>query len=244
MKKIRRQFGAEFADALAQSPTLMKDLAEIRAAAVKIRKLSGRCQAYSNSRKMTISIAAECDLSYKLISLAHEKVHVLVSPTANPVPGKTSRRAFIDLCLEAETDAIEHEVQVTAELLAYGLKVDEHSLSWLRRYKRGGRAAIRKAIETSFTSNTGERYPEYYGGWYDEVVKPKERLPLTDAGEEGRRLIATCCGCPHRTAADCGPVARLGRDFCPRFRFSSCETPVRLNLPVVDRGNKQEGSQS
>ncbi len=244
MKKIRRQFGDEFADALAQSPTLMNDLAEIRAAGIKIRKLSGRCQAYSNSGKMTISIAARCSLSYKLISLAHEKVHVLVSPTNNPVPGKTGRQAFIDMCLEAETDAIEHETFVAGELLAAGLEVDEHSLSWLRRYKRGGRAAIRKAIETSYTSNTGERYPEYYGGWYDEVVKPKDRLPLSDKGERSVGSGRPCCGHSHIDGLDASPVARLGKDFCPRFRFVTCEIPVRLNLPEVDPSNMQEGSES
>lgn len=244
MKKIRRQFGDEFADALAQSPTLMNDLAEIRAAGVKIRKLSGRCQAYSNSGKLTISIAAQCSLSYKLISLAHEKVHVLVSPTSNPVPGKTGRQAFINMCLEAETDAIEHEVVVTGELVAAGLEVDEHSLSWLRRYKRGGRSAVRKAIEISYTSNTGESYPDYYGGWYDEVVKPRDRLPLSDTSEHGAGSARPCCGRSRIDGPDAGPVARLGKDFCPRFRFLTCETPVRLNLPEVDPGNMQEGSES
>lgn len=183
MKAFRRQFGPAFADALSKCPTLVADLAEIRAKGVKIRKVGGHCQAYSMLTRMTIYIGSKCKLSYALIALAHEKVHLLVSPTPNPTPGVSSRQAFIKMCLEAETDSIVHEVQVVQELLDAGVKVDAHSMKWYRRFKKGGRAAIREAMNEAITSNTGEKYPDYYGGWYDEVVKPKDRLPF-------RQLIA------------------------------------------------------
>src|SRR4051812_3265671 len=120
MQRIKKQFGKSFADAIAKCPTLLADLQQIRANGVKIRKIGGHCQAYSMTPKKTIYIGSKCPLSYQLISLAHEKVHVLVSPTPNPVPGRTSRKAFIDMCLNAETDCIEHEVIVVGELLAAG----------------------------------------------------------------------------------------------------------------------------
>jgi type VI secretion system secreted protein VgrG len=228
MELIKRQFGAKFADALLKSPTLVADLAEIRAAGVRIRKLSGRCQAYSNRDKRAIYISGRCNLSYKLISLAHEKVHVLVSPTPDPKAGVTGRRDFIEMCLNAETDAIEHEVKVASELLAAGIAVDAHSLKWLRRYKRGGRAAIRKALENSYTSNTGELYPEYYGGWYDEVLKPNQRLPLRH--EDGHAVRISGC-CPSGIAAD---------NPCPRFQPRVCEDLIQINLPPVDEITDEE----
>lgn len=185
MKAFRKQFGREFADALGKSPTLVADLSEIRAGGVKIRKVGGHCQAYSMLTRMTIYIGSKCKLSYALIALAHEKVHLLVSQTPNPTPRVSSRQAFIEMCLEAETDAIVHEVQVVQELLDASIKVDTHSMKWYRRFKKGGRAAIREAMNEAITSNTGEKYPEYYGGWYDEVVKPKDRVPFRQLVEAG-----------------------------------------------------------
>ncbi|GEM_PF-417216 len=237
MDQIKRQFGAAFAEALAQCPTLVADLREIRQNGVRIRKLSGHCQAYSNRDRKTIYIGSRCSLSYKLISLAHEKVHVLVSPTPNPIPGKTGRQAFIDMCLNAETDAIVHEVQVTGELVRAGIPVDKHSLTWYRRFKRGGRAAVRKAIEGAYTSNTGEKYPDYYGLWYDEVVKPKDRLPFHQLFASGRGTIGGFQ--PPRLSLNPTKQPGAGHDPCPRF-LCRCEPLVRLNLPTFDAGESKE----
>lgn len=178
MRLIRRQFGDQFADALAKSPTLVKDLELLRAAGVKIRKVGGHCQAYSMFQKKLIYLGSTCNVSYQLIALGHEKVHVLDSITPNPTPRVTGRKEFIGMCLEAETDAIVHEVVIAEELLAAGFTVDDHSMKWVRRFRKGGRKAIRKAMDTAIASNTGEKYPEYYGGWYDETLKPKDRLPV------------------------------------------------------------------
>lgn len=236
MNKLRRQFGESFIEALSKCPTLVADLAEIRANGVKIRKLGGHCQAYSNRGKKTIYIGARCKLSYKLISLAHEKVHVLVSPTPDPVPGKTSRQAFINMCLEAETDCIEHEVKVVAELLAARITVDDHSMGWYRRYQKGGRQAIREAMENAHASTTGEKYPEYYGGWYDEAVRPKDRLPFHSL--VGDTLPRVTTGGAASLAPDLWrkPLFNSGDDICPRFRALDCEPPIRLDIPVIDTG--------
>lgn len=181
MEKLRKQFGRKFADTLAQCPTLVADVAELRKHGVKIRKVTGEgkhCQAYSMRNRMTIYLGTHCSIAQKLIALAHEKVHVIVKPTPDPIPREMGRAEFIEFNLNAETDCIVHEVKVTRELVKLGLEVDAHSLSWLRRYRRGGRPAILKAMRKAVTSNTGELYPDYYGGWYDEAVKPKHRLPF------------------------------------------------------------------
>ena len=120
------------------------------------------------------------------------------------------------------------EVQVVAELIAAGYSVDSHSMKWYRRRKRGGRAAIRKAIEEAVTSNTGEKYPEYYGGWYDEVVKPKDRLPFHQLFGSGRVLH------PPRLPAE--PERAIDRDPCPRFCAACDETPVRLTIDIPTSG--------
>jgi hypothetical protein len=190
--------------ALSQCPTLVQDVADLRAAGVRIRRVGGHCQAYSMRKRMTIYIGSKCKLSYQLISLGHEKIHVLVSPTDDPVPGVTGRQAFIDSCLESETDSIVHEVIIVGELLAAGYPVDDHSMKWYRRFQKGGRAAVRKAIAEAFTSNTGERYPEYYGGWYDEAIKPKDRLPVRGSARvQARAVDVRRDPCAHFHAQQC-----------------------------------------
>jgi len=237
MQRIRRQFGAAFAGALAKCPTLVADLKALRQHGVKIRKVGGHCQAYSNYFTKSIYIGAKCNLTYQLVALGHEKVHVLDSPTPNPLPGKTGRREFIDFCLNAETDAIVHEVQIVSELLAAGYKVDSHSMSWYRRFKRGGRVAIRKAIEEAVTSNTGDKYPEYYGDWYDETVKPKDRLPFHRL--HGGFAMATTPGLPLALPAlprrRGNKTAAGGRYLCPRFS-PTCQQPEEVSIRLPQAG--------
>lgn len=231
MEKLRKQFGRKFADTLAKCPTLVADLDELRQHGVKIRKVSGEgkhCQAYSMRKRMTIYLGTHCSVAQKLIALAHEKVHMIVKPTPDPIPRTMGRQEFIEFNLNAETDCIVHEVKVTAELVKLGLKVDDHSLSWLRRYKRGGRPAILKAMRKAVTSNTGELYPEYYGGWYDEAVKPKHRLPLHEfshhakdgqAGAQGKGSIDAIPDAAELITRALGRTrtSASGRRLCLRF---------------------------
>jgi len=164
-------------EALQKSPTLIDDIERIREAGVRIRLVDGPCRAYYDRKKRTIYIGRWCPRNYKLISIAHEFVHALVKPTVDPVPGKTGRQEFIDRCIEEETEAIVHEIEIVKELIKAGIPVDPKELEWLKRYRRGGRTAIRKALQKTITSTTGEDYPEYYGSWYDEIVPVSLRLP-------------------------------------------------------------------
>lgn len=177
LRNLKRQFGKRLVEVALKSPTLIEDINKIKSEGVKIRQVDGPCRAYYDRRKRTIYIGRWCPRNYKLISIAHEFVHALVRPTIDPVVGETGRQEFIERCLEEETEAIVHEIRIVKELLKAGVKVDPKELEWLNRYKRGGRRAIRKALEKTITSTTGEDYPEYYGSWYDEIVPRAKRLP-------------------------------------------------------------------
>ena len=176
-RNLKRQFGKRMVEALQKSPTLIDDIERIREAGVRIRLVDGPCRAYYDRKKRTIYIGRWCPRNYKLISIAHEFVHALVKPTVDPIPGETGRQEFIDRCIDEETEAIVHEIEIVKELIKADIPVDPKELEWLKRYRRGGRTAIRKALQKTITSTTGEDYPEYYGSWYDEIVPMSRRLP-------------------------------------------------------------------
>lgn len=176
-RNLKRQFGKTLVETALKSPTLIEDLGRIRLEGVKIRLVDGPCRAFYDRRRRTIYIGRWCPRNYKLISIAHEFVHALLKPTIDPVPGKTGRQEFIDRCLDEETEAIVHEIEIVKELQLAGIAVDPKELEWLNRYKKGGRRAIRRALVKTITSTTGEDYPEYYGSWYDEMVPPSKRRP-------------------------------------------------------------------
>lgn len=258
MDKIRKQFGRALADTLAKCPTLVADLEELRQHGVKIRKVSGEgkhCQAYSMRKRMTIYLGTHCSIAQKLIALAHEKVHLIVKPTPDPIPRTMGRQEFIDFNLNAETDCIVHEVKVTGELVKLGLKVDDHSLSWLRRYQRGGRPAILKAMRKAVTSNTGELYPEYYGAWYDEAVKPKHRLPFhrfyggghpdansasAEGAENATELVINALGRP----GEISPKRRLCVRFSANFTNQTGSTGCGCSSVPVTLSGDSHGSES
>jgi hypothetical protein len=177
IRNLKRQFGKKLVEAALKSPTLMDDIGRIKKEGVRIRLVDGPCRAYYDRKKRTIYIGRWCPRNYKLISIAHEFVHALVKPTIDPLPGKTGRQEFIDRCLEEETEAIVHEIRIVKELMKAGVPVDPKELEWLKRYQSGGRRAIRRALQKTITSTTGEDYPEYYGSWYDEIIPPAMRLP-------------------------------------------------------------------
>ena len=177
LRNLKRQFGKRLVEVALKSPTLITDIERIRLEGVRIRLVDGPCRAYYDRKRRTIYIGRWCPRNYKLISIAHEFVHALIKPTVDPIPGKTGRKEFVDRCLDEETEAIVHEIMIVKELMRAGVAVDTKELAWLRRYNRGGRKAIRRALQKTITSTTGEDYPEYYASWYDEIVPPAKRLP-------------------------------------------------------------------
>lgn len=230
MRYIKRQFGAKFAEALSKCPTLVKDLSEIRKAGIKIRRFKGHEQAYSELRRMRIMVSTGCSMTYALVALAHEKVHLLVTPTPPPVPGFTTRRQFIDRGIKSEVDAICHEVKVVGELLAAGYEVDSHSMSWYRRFQRGGKSAIKKALlRKTVTSNTGENYRDYYGNWYDEVIDGDNPSP------SHRRSVS-----PNSADADSPPIVVL--NFSKELRAALRREPITAQESQADSGPSDRSS--
>lgn len=177
LSNLERQFGKRLVATAIQSKTFVSALRRIRNEQVKIRQVGGPCRAYYDRRTRTIYIGSRCSHNYKIISIVHEFVHAVVSPTFDPIPGATGRQEFIDSCIGDETEAIALEVQCVDELLKAGIYIQESELKWLRLYKKGGRRAIRKELQTTITSTTGEDYPTYYGESYDEIVPEHLRLP-------------------------------------------------------------------
>ena len=168
MQRIKRQFGAQFAQMLAASPTLVADLEEIRRRGVKIRRVRGPCHAESIASENLIRIGRTCKRLVQLLYLAHEAEHVLRGRTPEPT-ARLTRRQFVKMSLDEETQCVIHEIKVSGELLAAGYKLDDDSMTWYRRYRRGGRAAVRRAIAKTIASATDELYPRYYGRQYDEA---------------------------------------------------------------------------
>jgi hypothetical protein len=168
MQRIKRQFGAQFAQMLATSPTLVADLEEIRRRAVKIRRVRGPCQAESIASEKLIRIGRTCSRLTQLLYLAHEAEHVLRGNTPEP-SSRLTRRQYVKMSLDEETQCVIHEIKVSGELLAAGYKLDDDAMTWYRRYRRGGRAAVRRAIAKTIASATDELYPRYYGRQYDDA---------------------------------------------------------------------------
>lgn len=177
LSNLERQFCKRLVATAIRSKTFVKALRRIRTEQVRIKQISGPCSAYYNCKKRIIYIGRRCPRNYKIISIVHEFVHALVSPTIDPIPGITGRKEFIRRCIGDETAAIALEVQCVDELLKAGVKLDKRDLKWLRLYKKHGRRGIRKKLQKTITSTTGEDYPTYYGYWYDECVPEHLRLP-------------------------------------------------------------------
>jgi hypothetical protein len=168
-KKFARQFGRGAARTLLRCPTAVADLAQLRAAGIRIRRYPGpKNSAYAMAERRAIYISSHSTIGAVIGNLAHEKVHVLDSPTRKPLLGITTREEFIEHGLAGEVDAVLHEAVVVGELLRAGYRyVSRHKLKLWRRARKG-RAAVRRWLETARTSTDGETYPDYYGNnWYD-----------------------------------------------------------------------------
>ncbi|CAN5526005.1 hypothetical protein BH10CYA1_BH10CYA1_32350 [soil metagenome] len=171
MRLLKRQFGAAFVEALAKSPILVADLEEIRQRGFKIRRVRGR-QFYSIVERMTIYIGRDCHISLQLVNIGHEKTHLVNDrPVVECFLEAIDREAFIEQRIGFETDAGIHEFEIAAELIAAGVPVLWEKHAWLRRYRKGGRAAVLASIRRVEVSTDAHlNYPEYYGQMYDRLL--------------------------------------------------------------------------
>ncbi len=166
MRRIQKQFGSKFAEMLAACPTLVKDLAELRRRRIKIWRTAGK-DVYSKRGLKLIRIGRNYTLMDQVLFLAHEAQHILRGRT--PEPCKAGARAqYIQRSLNEEVNCILHEIKVLDELKAAGYDITNTDLTFYRKFKRGGRLAVRRALTR--TEVAGERiyYPEFYGRQYDK----------------------------------------------------------------------------
>lgn len=171
MKKLKKQFGAQFVELLQKSPTLVKDLEDIRDAGVTIRRIKSKhFFAESNPIEKVIWISYPAHPASQLTALAHEKYHVLGRQTPVADSAFITRQQFIRACLSCELGAKKAELVVARELQAAGVALDSHTLKWLKISKKGEKA-MREEMNKAVTSTTGETYREYYGEAYDQAVE-------------------------------------------------------------------------
>lgn len=170
MHRLKRQFGARVALLFAACPSLLADLKQIRRRGVRICRLNGHCQAYSEDGKKVIWVHRRCRPLTQIFYLAHEFEHALRGKILGKLKARLTRQEYVEIALAEETNCVLHEIAVAYELLEAGLKINAEAKLWCRRFERGGRQAIRNAIERTLVSTTNERYPRYYSRQFDELA--------------------------------------------------------------------------
>jgi hypothetical protein len=166
--RIKRQFGVAFARAFALSPTLIADLDQLRLAKVSIRTVKG-CTGWSITEEKIMTLGRDCALGTRLLNFAHEAYHVLHGKTPMTNVRRMSRARFIRQALDEETDCIVHEMQVMYELFEAGANVifPEGEMLWYRRFRRGGRRAVRRNIGATANAINNKPMAERYGQIWD-----------------------------------------------------------------------------
>jgi hypothetical protein len=171
MKNIKRQFGAKFAETLAKSPTLVRDVAEMRKRGIKIRRIRSRNIFHAQHSTKTAYIGPGHVVD-QLSSLGHELTHLLRGKTVVQRFNEAMYPSqFIEAFLDEETTCEMHGTLIVDELLSAGVAIPAQSKHVHRVYKKGGRKQIRFMVECSIVDYTGEYYPEFYRRVYEQQVR-------------------------------------------------------------------------
>lgn len=177
MERLAKQFGEALAELVNASPTLQRDVAALRKAGVRIRRLKGICRAYSRSEPgrpqgALLCICEGCSPMMQAHYLAHEAYHILAGTTNTIVdPTKVSKRRFISAAMREEARCLAHEALVSKELHDAGYPVGEANLTYLVDYLTGGYRKIRLRLERECLSGSLISYTDYYGQVYDRRVR-------------------------------------------------------------------------
>jgi hypothetical protein len=170
--RLKRQFGAPFARAFEKSPTLVGDLKQLREKGISMRTVNG-CTAWSQRPEERFVIGRDCDLGTRLLYFGHEAWHVLrgTSPFGDKDIKRLSRRQYINVSLNEETDCIVHEMHIMEELIAAdAVQFSEDNMKWYRRWRRGGRAAIRRVISKTENAIDGSTYMDQFAAEWNAVA--------------------------------------------------------------------------
>jgi len=177
LDKAKSLLGPQLFSIAQKSPVAVGDLLDLLRLGIKIKFVSGQQRAWFDRKTKTIYISKNRTDGEKLQAIAHEYSHVVLNPTANPMPGKTGREEFIRQGFEQEIDAVIHELIVANELNSQGVPVDEKALTLLSKYQKDGRQTIFKYVLDSKNSATNEDYFEHFNSWYDEMVPANAARP-------------------------------------------------------------------
>ncbi len=167
---------------VAKSPSLQKDLQRLKDEGWHIHYGAVGRGSTANRDKAIITIdgAEKGDPAGVIQSLAHEIGHAI-----NPyTPDHSSKTAYVDGALADEGAATMNNIKVQREILSSGgpdigiagngANHAAYNAAYDQFLKNGDAVTARKAIGAKFgsaevTSNTGQPYADYYGGWYDSA---------------------------------------------------------------------------
>ena len=150
---------------LTNSEVLQEDLRQLKERKIRIRWVADYCKAFTPIFDDDIYISLSCGTSYKLCALAHEAAHKLIMPLPKRIPPGCSKEEFVAICLKCEAHAFAHEAEAMDELITLGVAFNDYSL--LFTYHYGGVEALEQAVGDFVTSTTGQKYREYYEGYYN-----------------------------------------------------------------------------
>lgn len=180
--------GGDVDQLAAKSPSLQRDLQTLNDSGweVEYGRAGGGSYADRTSRppKITIDGAQRSDPKTATQTLAHEVGHATYPYT----PDVSSKSAFVNGALADEGAATLNNIKVQREILANGgpdigiagnrANHAAYNKTYDQFLKDGNAQAARENIGKQFgqgeiTSNTGQPYADYYGGWYDKAYPRK-----------------------------------------------------------------------
>jgi type VI secretion system secreted protein VgrG len=187
-KGVKTGLGDDVDKLAAESPSLQKDLDQLKKDGweVEYGKEGGGSYADrgGDPKKIVIDGAKKGNPKEAVQSLSHEVGHA-----RNPyTPDYSSKEAYLKGAMADEGAATMNNIQVQREIKASGgpdigisgnsANHSTYNAAYDQYLKDGNAAAARDTIGSKFgaekTSNTGQTYNDYYGGWYDKTFPPKK----------------------------------------------------------------------
>ncbi|MBH2878353.1 type VI secretion system tip protein VgrG [Serratia marcescens] len=180
-------FGNEVNELAAKSPTLSRDLDKLKAQGWGIKPgTMGKGTFVERQDQVIVIDSNHLHNPLETVqSLAHESGHALYTPKTD----LTSRETYLNSMLRDEGAATLKNIEVQREIFANtgtdigiaGNPENQAAYNEIYENLKSGTKTRQQAEESigrifgrgERTSNTGELYEDYYGGWYDKYVSKK-----------------------------------------------------------------------
>ncbi|WP_455864164.1 type VI secretion system Vgr family protein [Pantoea agglomerans] len=180
-------FGQDIDKLVSESPTLTEDLKKLQEQGWELQegKAGGGTTANRSKQVITVDGNDLKDPANAVQSIAHETGHALYTPKND----FSSKDSYLNSALSDEGAATLKNIEVRREILSNGgedIGVAgnyENTASYNRVYdelQSGAKTKVQaeESIGRIFgkgevTSNTGQTYEDYYGGWYDKNFPAK-----------------------------------------------------------------------